>query len=420
VSYAHFIWASYTNWYRQRIEGPTIFDYDPLTLDFPALCLHCLSPPPTLYQSTPMPNSESWSILPPDDQQYQALRAHFSSKFHSWRVSCAIANTIQQDDLSYPPPPQLFAGLDDPAEIAQRAESAATELESRISEHLHSAFAHWNGLSPQKRQEIWMLEFARNVGKKSEEISKLKKEKEFSLQEMSHLKQQVDELSRLQHPREFRLVSPTTIGLNREIMTELGELGMRNRGVGFDLMDRHVHLDTAIERAVGRWKTVVKDARGGVNSGMASQRSLSGESAPPTSVSAPPSTSQQVQPPPTTQNHQGHNLQHIAPAPPSQNHSTQNQSQNHTQSQSQNQHSQPQPKQNQNQQQNHQPPPLQTNLDSQSDADADADADMEDDDSFVEMDTPAAKYRLTNGQGMEGLEHERGVQVQNGYVRIGA
>jgi hypothetical protein len=48
---------------------------------------------------------------------------------------------------------------------------------------------------------------------------------------------------------------------------------------------------------------------------------------------------------------------------------------------------------------------------------------MEDDDSFVEMDTPAAKYRLTNGTGqrMEGLEHAgAGAVVQNGYVRIGA
>jgi len=259
-----------------------------------------------------------------------------------------------------------------------------------------------------------MLEFARSVGKKSEEITKLKKEKEFSLQEMSHLKQQVDELSRLQHPREFRLVSPTTIGINGEVMTEMGELGIkRGRGVGFDLMDRHVHLDTAIERAVGRWKTVVKGARGGVNGGMASQRSLSGESAPPTSASAPPTTSQQVPPPPApTQNHQGQNLQHIAPAPPSQNHATQNQNQNQNQN-----HSQPRMPQDP-------PPPLQ-NIDSQSDADADADADMEDDDSFVEMDVSAAtKYRLTNGNGgnsgqrMEGLE--QAVQVQNGYVRIGA
>ncbi|TVY38255.1 hypothetical protein LSUB1_G006163, partial [Lachnellula subtilissima] len=193
---------------KKNIEGPTIFDYDPLSLDFPALCLHCLPPPPTLYQSTPLPNSSSWSILPPDDHQYQALRSHFSSEFHRWRVSCAIANTIQPDDLSYPPPPHLFADVDDPAEMAQRAEASASDLESRISEHLHSAFAHWNGLSAQKRQEIWMLEFARSVGKKSQDIEKLKKEKEFILQEATHLKQQVDELSRLQQPREFRLVGP--------------------------------------------------------------------------------------------------------------------------------------------------------------------------------------------------------------------
>ncbi|TVY53810.1 hypothetical protein LSUE1_G010282, partial [Lachnellula suecica] len=317
------------------------------------------------------------------------------------------------DDLSYPPPPSsLFANLDDPSDIAQRAEASASDLEARIVEHLHSVFAHWNGLSPQKRQEIWMLEFARSVGKKSEEIKKLKREKEYDLQEMTHLKQQVDELSRLQHPREFRLVSPTTVGLSAEVMTEMGEMGMRQRGVGFELMDRHVHLDTAIKRAVGRWKTVVKEARGG-GAGLVSQRSLSGESAPvqaapssvpTTSVSAPPSSHQQAPPPPPQQIQQ---QRHIAPAPQNMNHQRQgsNGSQSHTQNQ---------------QHQNH-------NASLQdSDADADADADMEDDDSFVDMnDAPAAKFRLSNGngngggggqQGMEGLEHS----VVQGYVRIGA
>jgi len=268
-----------------------------------------------------------------------------------------------------------------------------------------------------------MLEFARSVGKKSEEIQKLKKDKELNLQETAHLKQQVDELSRLQHPREFRLVSPTTVGLNGEVMTELGELGLKLSGnsVGFDLMDRHVHLDTAIERVVGRWKTVVKEARGGANGGMASQRSLSGESAPPTS-----STSQHPQPTQNQNQQQGQTHQRIAPAPPQQNHNQQNHIQNHhhspngTQNQNQNQN------QNHNIQQNHQqPPPIQTNgldSDQDADADADADADMEDDDSFVEMnDAPAAKFRLTNGNRnattMEGLEHG---QVVQGYVRIGA
>ncbi|TVY16683.1 hypothetical protein LARI1_G007416 [Lachnellula arida] len=422
---------------KKNIEGPTVFDYDPLTLDFPALCLHCLPPPPTLYQSTPLPNSSSWSIFPPDDHQYQALRSHFSSEFHRWRVSCAIANTIQPDDLSYPPPPHLFAGLDDPAEMAQRAEASASELESRISEHLHSAFAHWNGLSPQKRQEIWMLEFARNVGKKSQDIEKLKKEKEFIQQEATHLKQQVDELSRLQQPREFRMLSPRTVGFSGELMTEIGELGTKYEGshVGFDLMDRHVHLDTAIERAVGRWKSVIKSTRSGGNGngGMASQRSLSGESAPPTATT--PLTNQNPQLP-QQQSHQGQQThQRIAPAPSQQ--QQQPQMQNHNRFQN-HQHSPHQlsnnnhmqlPNQNQNhhnqqpQHQNHNPPQMQNGMDS--DQDADADADMDDDESFVEMDAPAAKFRLSNGTGargggggtMEGLEHG---QVVQGYVRIGA
>lgn len=417
-----------------RIEGPPIFDYDPLTLDFPALCLHCLPPPPTLFQTIPLPTSTSWSINPPDDQQYQALRSHFSAAFHKWRVSCAIATTATSDDLSYPPPQSLFEGLDDPSEIARKAEASASEQEQRISEHLHAAFAHWNSLPQNKRQEIWMLEFARSVGRKSEEIQKLKKEKEFNQQETQHLKQQVDEMSRLQHPREFKLVSPTTLAVTSELMNEMGELGLKYKGIGFDLMDRHVHLDTVIERAIGRWRDVVKGARGGGN-GLAGQRSLSGEQSLPQSATAPaavadmsgPSTSQQNFTANSSQTQNQNNLNH-------------NHNQTHSRNPSTNSNSNPTTNGNtQPPQQQQLPPAIQTNgithTDMGSDPDADADADMDDDDSFIEMadaphhqnqnHTQGANFRLANGQtngngggrgGMEGIES----QVVSGYVRIGA
>jgi hypothetical protein len=356
-----------TNFSRQRLEGPNIFDYDPLTLDFPALCLHCLPPPPTLYQSTPIATSTSWSILPPDDQQYEALRAHFSSEFSRWRVSCAIATTAPQDNLSYPPPNSLFS-LSDPQEIAQRAEEAASELENKIDTHLNSVFAQWTSLPPPKRSEIWTLELARSIGRKDQEIQKLKKDKEFNVQQNEHLKIQVDELSRLQHPREFKLSPPTTVPMDPKFVHLLGELGMSNTSVGFNLMDKNLHLDTVIERAIGRWKGVLREARG--NGGLAGQRSLSGESSS-AAVQQPPASN----PPPVNQTTNGTGLESIG-----------------------------------------------------SDQDADADADMEEDDSFVEMSdvpprapmaadiAPAANFRLANGNRMEGMEG----QVVQGYVRIGA
>ncbi|KAG9233200.1 hypothetical protein BJ875DRAFT_53683 [Amylocarpus encephaloides] len=399
---------------KTRIDGPSIFNYDPLTLDFPALCLHCLPPPPTLYSATPMPSRISWSLQPPDDQQYEALREHFSQEFNKFRISCQVANSTP-DDLSYPPPAEIFASLDDPAELASRAEADATEFEGRIGQHLHAAFVHWDSLPRSKRQDIWVLEMARGLGRKSEELSRIQKEKEFSQQEAAHLKLQVDELSRLQHPREFRLVSPTTVPINKELIDKLGELGTTCKGVGFDLMDRHVHLDVAIDRAIERWKSVVREARG--NGGLAAQRSLSGESAPPhstNSVSAPASQAAAVHTPTT-------------PNPP--------QANNHVASTLENGNSAPAGSH------NGVPAPIQTNglIELGSDADADADADMDDDDSYMEMNEtprhhppeatmpPTANFRLTNGNGNtngNAQSNSSGLcmdgQVVQGYLRIGA
>ncbi|TGO59287.1 hypothetical protein BCON_0046g00310 [Botryotinia convoluta] len=375
---------------KQRIEGPNIFDYDPFSLDFPALTLHCLPPPPTLYASTPIPNSTSWSILPPDELQYQALRKHFASEFHRYRISISIATTTPQDDLSYPPQ-ENFNGLESLAALHQQAEADAQSMEARISEHLHSMFGHWNSLPPNKRTELWTLELARNIGRKSEEISKLKKEKELLQQDTAHSKLQVEELSRLQQPREFRIQPPSPLPIDSRLMTELGKLGTTHKAVGLQLMDRSVHLDAAVERAIGRWKGVVKQARAGSGqsgSGMAAQKPLE------------------------------NNINEVLPpSNPPQLHST-------ITSQ-----------------------PLQEDAqDIGSDQDADGDADMEEDDTFVDMtdvnagvqrapEAPMSNttnFRLANGginmQGvnaggnprgnvMEGIENQNHVQ---GYVRIGA
>ncbi|KAH7410690.1 hypothetical protein BKA64DRAFT_617454 [Cadophora sp. MPI-SDFR-AT-0126] len=355
---------------KQRIDGPSIFDYDPLALDFPALTLRCLPPPPTLYQSTPIPSTTSWSILPPDETQYHALIEHFSSAFHSWHVSVAFANTAPTEDLSYPPP-EMLPGHEDPTEIAQRAEAAATELEAKVSQHLHNVFTHWSSLPQAKRNEIWTLELARGVGRKSEEIDTLKKERDFHKQETAHLRQQVDELSRLQHPREFKLQPPSTIPFDQSLMRVMSDQGMHTLLKGFEITDRHVHLDVLIERVIGRWKGIVREARGnGIGAGLAAQRSLSAGS----SNSATMDSSNLMSP-------SNHDMDGMG-----------------------------------------------------SDADADADADMEDDDSYVDMNmstndshsqpSGSAGFRLSNNgngdrglsTGMEGLENA----VVQGYVRIGA
>ncbi|KAG9247198.1 hypothetical protein BJ878DRAFT_477623 [Calycina marina] len=388
---------------KQHIEGTPIFDYDPLALDFPSLILHCLPPPPTLRQTHPMATSSSWSISPPGEAQYQALRAHFSAAIHDWRVSCAIATTAPREDFSYPRP-DIFNPPEDPSEFAQRAEAAASELESEISEHLHQAFGQWNSLCVQQRTELWILELARSIGRKSDEVQKLKKEKEFIAQQAAHLKSQVEELSRLQHPREYNLMVPAAIPVESALMSTLAEAGTRQTSIGFDVMDRNLHLDAVVERAIGRWKGVVKEARGGA-AGLHAQRSLSGESSTAKTseyISRPVSSPNTGQPRNYVQS-----PKNIAPEL---------------------QHHSADPDQLHIHNQHHSEPRFISNgHDMGSDPDADAEADMEEEvyidmsnGSHVSRLSEGANFRLTNGSPnsspMNGLENATCI---SGYVRIG-
>lgn len=200
-----------------------------------------------------------------------------------------MATTATQDDLSYPPP-NYFVEPVEPQQVAERAESEARDLEAKLSEHLHVMFTHWSKLPPAKRAELWTLELARGMGRKFDEIQKLKKEAELKEQRSAHLQQQVDDLSRLQQPREFRISPPSTYGFDRKAMAEMGEAGFKWSGIGFSIANRNLPLDSVIERAIGKWKEVVREARGG---GVAAQRLLSGDSTQ--SVTQAQQQQQQVQ-----------------------------------------------------------------------------------------------------------------------------
>lgn len=179
--------------------------------------------------------------------------------------------------------------------------------------------------------------------------------------------------------------------------------------VGWSLVDRNVHIDEVVERAIGRWKEVVKEARRGRPGSagrLSGQFSLGGE---PISSTRSPLQQNPIQPA-------------QSPNRPSAN------------------------------QRNVQMTNGLEEMGSDPDADADADADMEEDNSFVEMaDAPlasgqrgqeaamaqAANFRLANGYGgstphqqqqQQGGGGRRGPVIESmenqtcvgGYVRIGA
>lgn len=258
------------------------FDFDPLALDFPALTLQCLQAPPTLFSSTPHPTSTSWSIQPPAQKQFDALKTWFQEEFRKWKVACAAATTASSDDLTYPPS-QTHAPLD-LRESVKKAEKAAANLEKQVSEHLQSTYAVWDQLMPQRRSELWTLELARSVGRRQKEVDKFKESQHYLRQESVNLKSQIDQLNHLQQPREFRVMPPATVPFNPSIVSYCLEFGMKGpQAVGLNLDDRHVDLTTLVSRAIERWKNVIVSSRG---SGMSSQRPLEQPTPTPATANA--------------------------------------------------------------------------------------------------------------------------------------
>ncbi|KUI52930.1 hypothetical protein VP1G_00307 [Cytospora mali] len=275
---------------KQQVEVHTMpFDFDPLSLDFPALCLQCLEPPPTLFSSTQHPTSTSWSIAPPGEKQNGALLTYFQEEFRKWKVACSTATTAVMEELTYPPS-QAAIFQENTRDSVHKAEKAAERLERQVTEHLASAFSVWEQLPPQRRQELWILELARSVGRKQKEVDKLKETQQSLKQENTNLKSQIDHLNRLQEPREFKIMNPMTWTMDGKMMQLAAEAGLSGRRVvGLSTEDRHSDINTVVSSAIDRWKSVILSSR--ATSGLNAQRPLDQYSAPaqtPTTTTHPP------------------------------------------------------------------------------------------------------------------------------------
>ncbi len=277
------------------------FDFDPFSLDFPALTLQCLDPPPTLFASTQHPTPASWSILPPGSGQLEALHAYFQKEFRHWKHACAAATTVVTEELTYPP--SSNPGKTDTRAEILAAEKAAEKMEGHVYDHLAATYSIWNGLAQEQREQLWRLELARGVGRKQKEVVKLKEGQHLLRQENAHLKAQIEQLTRLQQPREFKIAPPSTVYIDEKLLHCLVETGvMRMKdSVGFDLGDRHSDLNTIVSKVIDRWKTVIVSTRS-VSRGSQPQLPLNTEDLSP-GTSSQEQQPQQCQQPPQPQQH---------------------------------------------------------------------------------------------------------------------
>lgn len=256
---------------RQQIDANSMpFDFDPLSLDFPALTLECLQPPPTLFSSTQHPTSTSWSVTSPGRREFEALRAYFQEQFKAWKVTCLSSATDVADDLTYPP---SHGPVRDKREHVRKAEKSADHLEQQVNEHLQSAYVAWETLPAARQTEVWVLEMARSVGRKHKEIDKMKSRERELLHEVANVKQQVEQLNRLQQPKEFKMLQPRTFPMDQDALAHAFEQGVKGASLtGFSLDDKDLDLSNLVSKSIERWKTVVMSAR--ASGGMGAQRPL--------------------------------------------------------------------------------------------------------------------------------------------------
>lgn len=262
----------------------TPFDFDPLSLDFPALTLQCLEPPPTLFSSTQHPTPTSWSITPPGQRQQEALCAYFAKEFRKWKATCtATTKAIIDDGTCASPAPSLKPNVDD---AVHQAMEVVGSLEEKVYEHIQNSFKVWAALTQEQRTRLWIVELARGVGRKQKDIDKLTQAQQSMRQENANLRSQIEQLNRSQQPYEFKIAPPTTIFLEPRMLANLREEGVvpGTGGTGLNLGGHGADLGTVVTSAIDRWKNVVLSARS-ATSGLQAQQPLNstytdGSSAP--------------------------------------------------------------------------------------------------------------------------------------------
>jgi hypothetical protein len=226
-----------------KATSPALFDFDPYTLNFPSLCLHILPAPSTLFSPTPFPTSESWSITPPGQRQFQALNRQVQERLLAYQRQRQInqlypashSSSSSADNSPLPTPP-LF----DPDP-------------QKLFSHITDAYNHWSAHTDRQRQEAWQLEVLRSYARAND----LRREAAISLE---NARREIDFLKANRWSSGHSEVSPITFSIGNETVKELGKLGMDFRNWDYD-------------RLIDKWRSIVRSNKS-ASSGMAAQKPL--------------------------------------------------------------------------------------------------------------------------------------------------
>lgn len=224
-----------------KATGAGLFDFDPYTLNFPALCLHMLPAPPTLFSPTPFPTAESWSLAPPAQKQLDALNRCVRERLLALQRQRQLhqlypAHHTHHQDPAAPAPPLPTPPLCDPDP-------------QKLFSHIADAYNHWMLQPDATRHEYWQLEVLRCYAR----ANAARRDADLQLE---HARRELDSL-RARCPADH---APVVIALGPDTAKELATQGIDFRNWDFD-------------RLVDKWRPVVRDTRAAA-AGMAAQKQL--------------------------------------------------------------------------------------------------------------------------------------------------
>ncbi|KAL8827411.1 MAG: hypothetical protein Q9191_003194 [Dirinaria sp. TL-2023a] len=135
-----------------RAHPQSPFDFNLFNLSFPAICLRCLSVPPSLSFGSTFSRERSWSIDPPTVYHLEALRRWLSTKIRDWRIRRKALGMVRATEH------EATNGHDDQAPAWSMVDPEADEHEAACTQYLNDVFQSWQNLSELQKHERWHSE----------------------------------------------------------------------------------------------------------------------------------------------------------------------------------------------------------------------------------------------------------------------
>ena len=194
---------SVTSSMRAHPQSP--FDFNLFNLSFPAMCLRCLSAPPSLSFGSTFSRERSWSIDPPTSYHLEALRRWLAIKLRDWRIRRKALGLARAADH------ETTNGHADEAPAWSMFDPEADEHEAACTQHLNDAFQSWQNLSELQKHERWHSECVTALTHEQDRHRETRDRMERLEREVQSLQAELNERNFNEAPSTFPLSHQTAL-----------------------------------------------------------------------------------------------------------------------------------------------------------------------------------------------------------------